>query len=196
MALSNLSAHALVCSRACQWAHTCPCVHVQHDCVAHVCFRVHVCTRVSLAQCFCRFKCVFPNTAPLQGGMPSTCRPPHLRRGKEGQKGDRVVTLPWAAFSTHLPECPSDPSPWSAGRDQGLPVRPEVAWGGQAGFGGRALCGLVTSHPLLDPSLPCLIGIWLVETICSIPPVSMTTKWLETEVCGERSGLGDAGKNQ
>lgn len=24
----------------------------------------------------------------------------------------------------------------------------------------------------------------------------MTTKWLETEVCGERNGLGDAGKNQ
>lgn len=151
------------------------------------------CVRASLFQRFCRFKCVRRPPPPIPS-LSKVAFPQPLRRGEV--RGDCVGTLLWAAFSTHLPEHPSDPSVWSAGRDQGLPVRPQVAQGRRAGFGDRALCDLVTSHPLLHPSLPCLIGIWLVETICSIPPVSMTTKWLETEVCSERSGLGDAGKNQ
>ena len=59
--------------------------------------------------------------------------------------------------------------PWSAGSDQGLPVHPVADQRGQVGLEGRAFYGPVTSRPLSDPSLPCLIGIWLVETICSIP---------------------------
>ena len=149
--------YVFLCLQTCTNTHVCM-YTAMFNCT---CVLGHICRQACVSiWCFCRFKCVFPQCSY----SPSRS---HLgtERVRVQETGDDSLQVGFSAPSERLlPEFP-----WSAESDQGLPVHPVAAQHGQVGLEGRAFCGPVTSHPLSDPSLPCLIGIWLVETICSIP---------------------------